>query len=124
MKKFIVPLFGLLTPFTPLAAFVKPPATLLPTPSITALCDFYDLIQVVASWIVVFGLIIGVVFIIVGGVKYVTSGGDESKTKDAKNMMMSAVIGVVLLIVAMGAIAAIASFFGTTITLNFTTTNC
>ncbi|MCL2002038.1 pilin [Candidatus Saccharibacteria bacterium] len=48
-------------------------------------------------------LIVGglaVAFIVVGGIKYVTSGGDEKKVAGAKNTILYAVIGLVVAIAA------------------------
>ena len=39
---------------------------------------------------------LSVVFIIAGGIKYVTSGGDEKKVGSAKNTILYAVIGLVI----------------------------
>lgn len=41
-----------------------------------------------------------VIMIMVGGFKYVTSGGDSSKTSSAKNTILYAVIGIVIVVFA------------------------
>ena len=43
---------------------------------------------------------LAVAFIVVGGIKYVTSGGDEKKVASAKNTLLYAIIGLVVAIVA------------------------
>jgi glucose uptake protein GlcU len=40
--------------------------------------------------------IIAVVMLIVGGIRYVTSGGDAKKVTDAKNTVLYAIIGLVI----------------------------
>ena len=62
----------------------------------------------------VFGLIIGVAFIIYGGVRYITSGGDENKSGDAKKTILTALVGVVFLVLAVALVRIVASFFGAT----------
>ncbi len=49
---------------------------------------------------IIFGLgaIFTVVFLILGGIKFITSGGDPNKTAAAKSSITYAVIGMVLLI--------------------------
>ncbi len=44
--------------------------------------------------------IVAVVVIIVGGVRYVTSGGDATGVKNAKNTILYAVVGLVIIIAA------------------------
>ena len=51
----------------------------------------------VFSWVVG---VIAVVMIIVGGLKYVTSGGDSSGVQSAKNTIMYALIGIVIVALA------------------------
>lgn len=60
----------------------------------------------------VFGLILGVLFIIYGGVRYITSGGDDTKAKDAKSTIFTAIVGVVFLLLAIAIIRMIAALFG------------
>jgi len=46
--------------------------------------------------------IIAVVIIVLGGFKYMTSQGDESKVDDAKKLMVSGVIGLIIIVAAFG----------------------
>lgn len=50
---------------------------------------------------------LAVVFIIIGGIYYVTSAGDPSRIKRAKEIIMQAIIGLIVIGVAFGAISAI-----------------
>lgn len=40
--------------------------------------------------------IIAVIMLIIGGIKYVTSGGDSKKVTDAKNTVLYAIIGLII----------------------------
>ncbi|MDP3963722.1 MAG: hypothetical protein Q8Q39_04460 [bacterium] len=84
----------------------------VPTSDIDDIGDFYDVVCITTQWIMVFGLIVGVLFVIWGGVKYVTSGGDSSREGDAKKIIINAIIGVVFLVLAVAIVRIIASFFG------------
>jgi magnesium-transporting ATPase (P-type) len=44
--------------------------------------------------------VVAVIMIIVGGFRYVTSGGDSSKVERAKNTILNAIIGVVIAVFA------------------------
>lgn len=57
------------------------------------LSDIADLIVNTFSWIVG---IISVIMIVYGGFKYITSGGDSSKVTSAKNAIIYAIIGLVI----------------------------
>ena len=49
--------------------------------------------------------LVAVVFVIVGGVKYITSQGEPEATKNAKNTIINALIGVVVAIIAAGVVS-------------------
>ena len=55
--------------------------------------DIVKLVINIFSWIVG---IVAVVMIIVGGLKYITSGGDSSSTGSAKNTILFAVVGLIV----------------------------
>jgi hypothetical protein len=44
--------------------------------------------------------IIAVVMVIVGGLKYITSGGDSNKVGSAKNTLLYAIIGLIIVVMA------------------------
>ena len=94
-------------------AFTTAQSTTAPAASgVTGVSDFYDVIQIAARWLVVFGIIIGAVFIVVGGIQYMTSGGDEEGTKAAKNKIIAGLIGIALVLLAYALVNIVGSFFG------------
>lgn len=59
--------------------------------------------QIIADVINIFSLVVGVVsviMIIVGGLKYITSGGDSGSVGGAKNTILYAIIGLVIVALA------------------------
>ncbi len=58
-----------------------------------------------------FVVLILFVMLVIGSFKYLTSGGDEKKVKDAQSTIMYAVIGVVLFVLAFLIIKIIDSLF-------------
>jgi hypothetical protein len=55
--------------------------------------------QVISTLLVVLGMI-AVIVIIIGGIRYTTSNGDQSAIKSAKNTILYAVVGLVVAILA------------------------
>jgi hypothetical protein len=54
---------------------------------------------------------ISIIMIVIGGLRYVTSGGDPNTTKGAKDTILYAVIGVVVAIIAQGLVTFVLSRF-------------
>lgn len=64
----------------------------------TEYASFGDYIKDLISFAINIAFGLAVLMIIFGAFKYVTSGGDESKTKDGKDIILSAVIGFAILV--------------------------
>jgi hypothetical protein len=99
----------------PFSALAFSPADQTTAPSatgISSVADFYDVILVAARWLVVFGIIIGAVFIIWGGIQYMTAGGDESGISSAKSKIIGGLIGIAIVLLAYAVVNIVGSFFG------------
>ena len=72
--------------------------------------DFGQLINGVLSFVMVLAALLVFLYLIWGGIEWITSGGDKGKTETARNKITSAVIG--LIVVA-------ASYAILTLALNF-----
>ena len=59
-------------------------------------------IAVALNRIIPFLLLLGTVIFLWGIVKYITAGGDEQKTKDARNLMVYGVMGLAVMIAVWG----------------------
>jgi len=70
-----------------------------------------NLVTSIMGWLTFVVGVISVVFIIIGGIRYITSGGDAEKVKKAKNTVLYACIGLAVAILA----GAIAAFINSTI---------
>ncbi len=70
-------------------------------------------------------IVAGLIFffmLIIGGVKWILSGGDKAQTESARNQITAALIGLVVVFAAWAIAKLIAGIFGVDI-LNFTTPN-
>jgi len=102
--------------FTPFLAGAQPT---LPTAGQTGIQNYGALttkFDVIGNWMFGILLFLAVIFIIYAAFLYLTSGGVEEKTKQAKDYIIYAVIAIAVAILAKGIIALIGSFFGVTTT--------
>ena len=114
MKKYLSGIIATVSAI-PLTAFAIGGVGNVTTPpvvtDVTSVQDFYQIILIAAQWLVVFGLIIGAVFVIWGGIQYVTAGGDEGEISSAKSKIIGALIGIALVLLAFALVNIVGSFF-------------
>lgn len=56
--------------------------------------------QFVVSILFVIGIVVAIAFFIYGGIKWILSGGDKTAVENARNHIVSAVVGLVIVIAA------------------------
>src|SRR5680860_387767 len=103
-----------LTPFAFAADPVIDPCT---TGQFSVLCrlnadKFGGLIGVVINVIFVVAVIIALLYLIYGGIRWIMSQGDKSKVQDARNHIVAAVLGLVIVFLAYFIITIILQVFG------------
>jgi hypothetical protein len=60
--------------------------------------SFGDMISNILNIVLTIGVIAVLLYLIMGGIEWITSGGDKGKTESARNKITAAVIGLVILI--------------------------
>lgn len=60
--------------------------------------DFNAMISQIMNIVLIVGVIAVLGYLIMGGIEWITSGGDKGKTESARNKITSAVIGLVILV--------------------------
>lgn len=97
MKKFLIPFLVSVFLITPLivSAQISP---------ILVICNILEVIQVI---ILAIGLGIAIIIIIVGGIQYMTAGGDAAKVETARKLLINAVIGIAIILAAAFVIAVV-----------------
>jgi heme/copper-type cytochrome/quinol oxidase subunit 2 len=98
---FVVPLL------IPLAVFAQGGLTPVLPPEGTAQGGLVQAIRTIVNIILILAGIVAVIYLIIGGVQYITSQGDEDKAATAKNTVLFAVIGLIVI----GLSAAVVNFF-------------
>ena len=59
--------------------------------------NFADLISGILTVVIVIGALLVLLYLIWGGIDWITSGGDSGKTEKARNKITAAVIGLIIL---------------------------
>ncbi len=75
--------------------------TVPPIDGLAQQTDFTELIISVISWALGIAGSVAVLYLIIGGFLYITSSGDESKLEKAKNTIKNAIIGIVVILLAL-----------------------
>ena len=86
-----------LAPFVASAQFVVPDTDNTGLPNDTSINDF--IIRIINILLGVVG-IIAVLFLIIGGFRYVTAGGNEESAESGKKTIINAIIGIIIVILA------------------------
>lgn len=71
--------------------------------------DLVDLIQTITSWILIIIGLVGVIFLLYGAFVYITAGGNEEKVGEAKKIIIYALIGIAVAILAFAIVSFVAS---------------
>lgn len=70
------------------------------------------LMPALVSLLLVVGIVSFLYTFLIGGIKYITAGGDKGKTEEAKQSLTNALIGLVILLMFFGILSLVECFFG------------
>jgi len=83
-------------------AYAQSSSFTLPTlqfvPSTTG---FSTLLTTILTWILTLGGAIAVIYLVYGGILYITAGGDAEKATKGRTAVVNAIIGIVIILVAL-----------------------
>lgn len=99
LGKIAIPVMAMammLLPFLAFAVTLNPGDQPLPGDAIT-LSEIRDIIQKVAQFLIVVGVIIAVIMIIWGGILWITGGGGE-RTKKGQDTVKNGIIGAIIVL--------------------------
>lgn len=100
MKKYIPVVLGLMILALPVFA------QMTTAPEIV-ICNVMNTVKTI---LLAIGIGLAVILLIVGGIKYMTSQGDPEKAKSARAMIINALIGVAIMLIALFLIGLVQSF--------------
>lgn len=73
-------------------------------------------IQTAVTIILIIAVVIALFFLIWGGVRWITSGGDKGKVEGARNTIVAAIIGLIIAFLAYFILQVVLGFFGLSLT--------
>lgn len=104
-----IPTLALFIPSAVLAVDV------VPTQLTGAKLEPLNLIQKAIQIILLVAFVLSFIFLLIGGIKWITSGGDEKGVASARNTITAALIGLVVVLMAFALIKLVETFFGISI---------
>jgi|SRR3989344_1541168 len=102
--KALIPLMLLALWVVPLVvgAQVTAPAITTPTNPLPSdeinLQDITNIIGSIANFLIAIGVIIAIIFIVVGGIRYMAAGGDSAKAGEARTWIINGLIGAAIVL--------------------------
>lgn len=129
MKKIIATISAALTSLIFAApAFAQVPVNTCPTGIGGTICNltatqFGKVIGNVITALIIIAIIIAIIILVWGGIKWILSGGDKAKVESARNTIIGAIIGLVLVFLAWFIITLVAGLFGINDLKNITLPN-
>src|SRR3989304_937666 len=73
--------------------------------------DIVAIIRAVIQFILVVDFVLAFVMLLIGGIRWITAGGDEKGVAGARNMVSAALSGLVIVVVAFAIILLVETFF-------------
>jgi len=80
--------------------------------SLTTEYDFVQLVNVTVAYAIILAGVLSVVFVFLGGIQFILSGGKEDKIKNAIHTIRYAIIGLIISILSFGLVAIVGRIFG------------
>lgn len=71
-----------------------------------------SIVGAVVTFILIIAVLIALFFLIFGGIRWITSGGDKGKVESARGTIIAAIIGLVIAFLAFFILSLALSFFG------------
>ena len=105
---FILQLVMLATP----AIVLADNTPIVPMESIGKVNNILVVIQAIIRFILIVAFIAAFIMLLIGGIRWITAGGDEKGVASARNMITAALIGLVVVLVAYAIIRLVELFFG------------
>lgn len=77
--------------------------------------DFGQLISAVVGTLLIVAALLAFLYLILGGIKWITSGGDKAGMEEARNKITHAIVGLIIVGAAWAIMTLVQNFLGVTI---------
>ncbi len=74
--------------------------------------NFGGLLNGALSFVLIIGALLVLFYLILGGIEWITSGGDKGKTEGARNKITAAIIGLIVLAASWAILTLVLNFLG------------
>lgn len=74
--------------------------------------EVFDLVHTGIAWALIIAAFLSVIFIFIGGISFILSGGQEDKVKQAVSTIRYAIVGLIITILAITVVAFVGRMFG------------
>lgn len=91
------------------------PTTEVPSNSILGAASRYDIVEIInkgLAYAIILAGLLSVIFIFIGGISFILSGGQEEKIKQAVSTIRYAIIGLVITIISVFIVGIVGKFLG------------
>ena len=99
---------------TPAIAFAELSGDLVPS-TLSKNDNIISIIRAIIQFILVVAFVLAFIMLLIGGIRWITAGGDEKAVGSARNMITAALIGLVIVLVAFALIRLVETFFNVSI---------
>ncbi len=93
-------------------AFAATSTLTVPKPPGFQIEDLGKLISNTAGVALIIAAILVFAFLVMGGIQWITSGGDKGKTEEARNRITAALVGLAIVAAAWAVVQLVSTFFG------------
>ncbi len=87
----------------------------IPQPSNVAINDFGKLVSAIVGTLLIVAALLAFLFLILGGIQWITSGGDKAGMEAARNKITHAIVGLIIVGAAWAIMILVQNFLGITI---------
>src|SRR3990167_3691326 len=85
---------------------------IVPPDTLGKVGDIIIIVRAMIRFILIVAFVLAFIFLIIGGIRWITAGGDEKGVAGARGMITGALIGLVIVLVAFALIRLVETFFG------------
>lgn len=114
VRKIILPAISYFTAMIAPVSALAAGTQLVPN-EIKGIDNIVSVIRAIIQFILVVAFVLAFIMLLIGGIRWITAGGDEKAVGSARNMITAALIGLVVVLVAYALIKLVETFFGVNI---------